>query len=174
MPLYLPNSDTSRKFWLLQDAGQTAAPGSTNELVLAGCQYLMSPATLSAGREVGIRIFGEKTAAALTGTIRLRVGTTGTVSDAALANSVQISLTDTTRSFGYKTWLRVASATTLRRHGPGGVGTANGETGQNVTARPAADTIPNVSNALYWTLTCQMSAATPEWVVINQFEIVVF
>lgn len=173
MPLYLPNGDTSRKFWLSSDAGQVAAPGSTNELILAGCQYLMPGATLSAGREVGVRIFGTKSAGALTGTVRLRVGTTGTITDAALSNTLEISLAATTLTFGTTTWMRVMSSTTVRRHGPGGVGTLNGESGQNVTARPGADTIPNVSNALYWTLTCQLSAATPEFVGINQFEITV-
>lgn len=173
MPMYFPQVDTSRKFWLPATAGQTAAPGSTSELILANCQYLMPGATLSTGKEVMLRITGTKSAGANTATVRLRVGTAGTVADGALSNSVEISVSATTLSFGYETALRVESAITLRRHGPGGVGTANGKTGQSVTARPAADNIPNVSNPLYWTLTCQMSAGTPEWIAITQFEIVV-
>lgn len=173
MPLYIPSADSSRKFWLQATAGQTAAPGSTGELILAGCQYLMPGATLSTGKEVLVRITGTKSAGVNTGTVRLRVGTAGTVADGALSNSVEISVAAATLSFGYETAMRVESATTLHRHGPGGVGTANGKTGQSVTARPAADNIPNVSNPLYWTLTCQMSAGTPEWIAVTQFEIIV-
>lgn len=182
MPLYLPSSSSgggssSTQFRLSGDAGQTAAPGSTSEIILPGCQHLMPAGLLTTGREFLVRIMGEKTGATgtptVTGTVRLRVGTTGLASDAALSNSVQINLAADTRTFGYQTYLRVMpSATAVRRHGPGGVGTPNGLAGQSTNARPSADTIPNVSNALYWTLTCQMAAGTPEWVAISQFEIV--
>lgn len=179
MPLYFPatGGSASTRFSLSGDAGQVAAPGNTNINLLAGCQHVMPAATLALGKEVSIRITGEKLGTTgtnvVTGTIRLHVGTAGTTADAALANSVQIALAADTETFGYEVSLRVVTATTLRRFGPGGIGTSNGRTGQNVTARPAADSIPNISGQLYWSLSCQMGAGTPEYVTINQFEIIV-
>jgi len=93
-------------------------------------------------------------------TVRTRLGTAGTTSDAQVGLGGALATTNLTMAI--LNHLTVPSATTARRSASGGTNGTVAWSSVSATARPAAVTIANVSNALIFTVTAQMTSGAAE------------
>ncbi|WP_157266634.1 hypothetical protein [Azohydromonas aeria] len=143
---------------------------------LAGCAYTMPRGVLPITGRLRIWVAGRKGNNTQTDavTFGLRVGTTGTASD-PLLGSFGFTLQATSRSWAFMTHWRVETATRIRRVGAiDGVGGETSQIGSSITTASTTDTLPDVSvNTLQWRLHAQMSAGSADWVVVDDFAILV-
>jgi hypothetical protein len=168
--------EETRVFALNAPAGQTAAPGNANMNALAGCAYTMPAGVLPVTGRLRIWVAGRKGNNTQTDTVTfgLRVGTTGTSTD-PLLGSFGFALQATSRSWGFWTHWRVENSTRIRRVGAiDGVGGETSQIGSNLAAASVSDTLPDVSaTTLQWRLHVQMSTGTGDWIIVDDFAILV-
>lgn len=167
---------SKRLFRLMADGGDTAPPGNTSVRAMAGCSFTVPANTLKIGDLLRVYVAGGKgngtvgtTADAVQ--VNLYAGPAGTVADPAVA-SFGLEILNTNKTAGWSTEWRIVSNTTMRRQGVGGG--ASSMSGQSTNARPAVDTIPNITGDFKLTLGAQMTAAgTADYAVIHDFRVYV-
>lgn len=173
--LYIPNTNpTSRLFRLLADGGDTAPPGNTSMRAMAGCVCTVPANALRVGDLLRIYVAvgkGNNTTGGDGIQVAMFIGANGTAADPQLG-SFGNTLAAANRSGGFSVEYRIISNTTMRRQG-GGDGFAS-MSGQATVARPAVDTIPNITGGFKLTLGCAMnSAGTADYAVVHDFRIYV-
>ena len=132
---------------------------NTNEQILD--QFLIPAGLIKDGDIVCVKNRNDKSSTVDTCTTRLRLGTAGTVADALISQTAQPATTSRT-SYLLKEFVFV-SATSVRR------GTMETAASIGVSTSIAADvTVSNVSNALYLSLTTQMTTGA-ETMAVKQF-----
>lgn len=170
------DTPTKRVFRLLVDGGDTAPPGNTSMRAMAGCVCTVPANSLKVGDL--LRIYttiskGLNTVGTSADGIQvaLYAGINGNLTDTAIA-SFGIAMANTNRTAGWSTEWRIVSNTTMRRQG-GGDGFAS-MSAQISNARPAIDTIPNITGDFKLTLAAQMTAAgTADYCVVQDFRVYV-
>lgn len=173
--LYIPNTNpTNRLFRLLADGGDTAPPGNTSMRAMAGCVCTVPANALRIGDLLRIYVAvgkGNNTTGGDGIQIALYLGPNGNLTDTALG-SFGNTLAAANRSGGFSIEYRIISNTTMRRQG-GGDGFSS-MSGQAQVARPAIDTIPNITTGFKMTLAAAMnSAGTADYCVVHDLRVYV-
>lgn len=117
---------------------------------------------------VDLRVTVSKSATSETATLKLRIGTAGTIADTLITSSG--TLAGATISLGVVLSYRRESATSLQKLGNGNSFT-NGWSGSASTAYPGPNTISSMdSSPIYLSITSQMSS-TVEVAALEDFEV---
>jgi hypothetical protein len=126
--------------------GTLAAPvtGLTNTESIS-LQALMPAAAFAVNDHIEIWIAANKSGTTDTGSVTIRMGTSGTTADAAIYSAIQV-MTAANQTSGIAAVIKLTAATTAQRIG----GTAlTGSYGGGGGSTPAGVTISNISNPLY-------------------------
>lgn len=145
-------------------AGSGGTPNTTEQLFTSA--IALPAGLLRAGSQFRFTLGVDKSAAADTCTVRVRMGSAGTVVDAVL---VSLGLAATNLNFGAQWEFQRVSATQVRKHGSG-ANVYNSLTNQSTTARTAAVTVGNMDSvANYVLVSGQMSTGTGEYGTLHGF-----
>lgn len=143
------NAKAARGLYCLNTRANVAAGSS--ETVVA--QYEFAAGSLNLNDRLRIWSTFSKSGATDTGTINVKIGTAGTVADTTVYGGTAFNAAS--RTLGSINEFKIASATTAQHLGTDATAPLSGSyIGVNSSnAYPAAVTIPNISNALYLTVT---------------------
>lgn len=168
---YVSNAGTKGSIWMADGtrwkplngsavlATLDAASATVGNTDTVRFSYQMPAAFLQLTDRLRLYLSMNKSGTADAANLNVRLGTAGTTGDTAICTLTGV-LASGNRAQGFIIDWRLESATTIQRLVKGNAATAPGYSGADNTATPAAVTVSNVSNSLFFSVSLNSAGTT--------------